>query len=159
MLLYNYHNTKKIDYNKMSNTGNNDFNASNCISITISLLVTKQKQPNSHKCLHRCSTTCPEKILHQFYFPCCWQNFMSLRSPALLPKSWFMPRLIVSNLSRDDSKNSCYNHCLVWESQTGWTCAGKRQCHVAYRSTFCHREYAQSQMVIHVDYIDTVHWY
>lgn len=27
MLLYDYHNTEKIDYNKMSNTGNNDFNA------------------------------------------------------------------------------------------------------------------------------------
>lgn len=72
---------------------------------------------------------------------------------TLLPKSWFMPRLIVSNLSRDDSKNSCYNHCSVRESQTGWTCVGKSRCHVAYRSTFCHREYAQSQMVIHDDYI------
>lgn len=118
-------------------------------------MATKQKQLNktvTNVSVHRWSCRRNSCII-LVVFPLLLTKF---HVATLLPKSWFMPRLIVSNLSRDDSKNSCYNHCSVRESQTGWTCVGKSRCHVAYRSTFCHREYAQSQMIIHDDYLDTV---
>ncbi len=125
----------------MSNTSNNYLNAAtqqrHIIIIGDKAKITKQ---NSHKWLHAALTVTAQRKSYTtlVLFPLLLTKFHVITLTTLLPKSWFMPRLIVSNLSRDDSKNSCYNHCSVWESQTGWTCAGKCQCHIAYRSTFCH---------------------